>query len=137
MLGAGNFLGDELATFECVEAAQAFCLDAPDLRFITEHYKFANEKLKRTARYYSSNWRTWAAINIQPAWRRYRARTAEVAGAPPPPVGGPGDDGDRRLRHYAAMFMSLRHHDHLEWAGGEGSVLCWLYGCVVRYLLLK
>ncbi|CAD6206716.1 unnamed protein product [Miscanthus lutarioriparius] len=135
MLGAGNFLGDELlswclrrpfvvrlpassATFECVEAVQAFCLDALDLRFITEHfrYKFANEKLKRTARYYSSNWRTWAAVNIQLAWRRYRARksTTDLAAmAAPPLVGGP-DDGDRRLRHYAAMFMSLRPHDHLE-----------------------
>ncbi|NP_001344561.1 Cyclic nucleotide-gated ion channel 2 [Zea mays] len=131
MLGAGSFLGDELlswclrrpfvdrlpassATFECVEAAQAFCLGAPDLRFITEHfrYNFANEKLKRTARYYSSNWRTWAAVNIQLAWRRYRARTSADLAAPPL-VGGP-DDGDRRLRHYAAMFMSLRPHDHLE-----------------------
>uniref|UniRef100_A0A0D9VZ83 Cyclic nucleotide-binding domain-containing protein n=1 Tax=Leersia perrieri TaxID=77586 RepID=A0A0D9VZ83_9ORYZ len=133
MLGVGNFLGDELlswclrrpfvdrlpassATFECVETAQAFCLDAPDLRFITEQfrYKFANEKLKRTARYYSSNWRTWAAVNIQLAWRRHRARTAAaavvaVSGGVPGP-----DDGDRRLRHYAAMFMSLRPHDHLE-----------------------
>ncbi|RLN41398.1 cyclic nucleotide-gated ion channel 2 [Panicum miliaceum] len=133
MLGAGNFLGDELlswclrrpfvdrlpassATFECVEAAQAFCLDAPDLRFITEHfrYKFANEKLKHTARYYSSNWRTWAAVNIQLAWRRYRARKVDAtAVVAPPPSAGP-DDGDRRLRHYAAMFMSLRPHDHLE-----------------------
>jgi cyclic nucleotide gated channel, plant len=131
-LDPGNFLGDELlswclrrpfvdrlpassATFECVEAAQAFCLDAPDLRFITEHfrYKFANEKLKRTARYYSSNWRTWAAVNIQFAWRRYRARTAD--GTAILMVGGPGDDGDDQLlRHYAAMFMSLRPHDHLE-----------------------
>ncbi|XP_062212470.1 cyclic nucleotide-gated ion channel 2-like [Phragmites australis] len=134
MLGAGSFLGDELlswclrrpfvdrlpassATFECVEAAQAFCLDSPDLRFITEHfrYKFGNEKLKRTARYYSSNWRTWAAVNIQLAWRRYRARTTDVtATAAPLLAGGPGDDEDRRLRHYAAMFMSLRPHDHLE-----------------------
>nr|BAM44885.1 cyclic nucleotide gated channel 2 [Phragmites australis] len=133
MLGAGNFLGDELlswclrrpfvdrlpassATFECVESAQAFCLDAPDLRFITEHfrYNFANEKLKRTARYYSSNWRTWAAVNIQLAWRRYRARTADATTPAALLVGGPSDDGDRRLRHYAAMFMSLRPHDHLE-----------------------
>ncbi|PWZ24238.1 Cyclic nucleotide-gated ion channel 2 [Zea mays] len=134
MLGAGNFLGDELlswclrrpfvdrlpassATFECVEAAQAFCLDAPDLRFITEHfrYKFANEKLRRTARYYSSNWRTWAAVNIQLAWRRYRARAStDLAATAAPPLAGGPDDGDRRLRHYAAMFMSLRPHDHLE-----------------------
>ncbi|KAL5209437.1 hypothetical protein ABZP36_005060 [Zizania latifolia] len=133
MLGAGSFLGDELlswclrrpfvvdrlpassATFECVEPAQAFCLDAPDLRFVTEQfrYKFVNEKLKRTARYYSSNWRTWAAVNIQLAWRRYKARTTNLA-AVLPPAGGPDDDGDRRLRHYAAMFMSLRPHDHLE-----------------------
>ncbi|TVU44942.1 hypothetical protein EJB05_04405 [Eragrostis curvula] len=133
MLGAGNFLGDELlswclrrpfvdrlpassATFECVEAAQAFCLDAPDLRFITEHfrYKFANDKLKRTARYYSSNWRTWAAVNIQLAWRRCRVRRTAAAAAPPLVISGTDDDGDRRLRHYAAMFMSLRPHDHLE-----------------------
>ncbi|KAG2535102.1 cyclic nucleotide-gated ion channel 2-like [Panicum virgatum] len=133
MLGAGNFLGDELlswclrrpfvdrlpassATFECVEAAQAFCLDAPDLRFITEHfrYKFANEKLKHTARYYSSNWRTWAAVNIQLAWRRYRARKVDATAMAPPPLATGPDDGDRRLRHYAAMFMSLRPHDHLE-----------------------
>ena len=133
MLGPGNFSGDELlswclrrpfldrlpassATFECVEAAQAFCLDAPDLRYITEHfrYKFANDKLKRTARYYSSNWRTWAAVNVQLAWRRYRARTMATV-AVIPPAGAEGtEDGDRRLRHYAAMFMSLRPHDHLE-----------------------
>ncbi|CAN6322538.1 unnamed protein product [Urochloa humidicola] len=133
MLGAGNFLGDELlswclrrpfvdrlpassATFECVEPAQAFCLDAPDLRFITEHfrYKFANEKLKHTARYYSSNWRTWAAVNIQLAWRRYRARKMDATEMVAPPMAAGPDDGDRRLRHYAAMFMSLRPHDHLE-----------------------
>ncbi|CAN6286764.1 unnamed protein product [Urochloa humidicola] len=133
MLGAGNFLGDELlswclrrpfvdrlpassATFECVEPAQAFCLDAPDLRFITEHfrYKFANEKLKHTARYYSSHWRTWAAVNIQLAWRRYRARKMDATAMVAPPMAAGPDDGDRRLRHYAAMFMSLRPHDHLE-----------------------
>ncbi|EOY03580.1 Cyclic nucleotide-regulated ion channel family protein isoform 2, partial [Theobroma cacao] len=90
----GGFLGDELlswclrrpfidrlpassATFVCVESIEAFGLDANNLRYITDHfrYKFANERLKRTARYYSSNWRTWAAVNIQLAWRRYRTRT--------------------------------------------------------------
>jgi len=128
MVGPGNFLGDELlswclrrpfidrlpsssATFECIEPAEAFGLDAYHLRYITEHfrYKFANERLKRTARYYSSNWRTWAAVNIQLAWRRYKTRTS--GGATQPPEVG---DSERRLRLYAAMFMSIRPHDHLE-----------------------
>lgn len=129
LLEPGDFLGDELlswclrrpftdrlpassATFVCVESTEAFGLDANHLRFITEHfrYKFANERLKRTARYYSSNWRTWAAVNIQLAWRRYIIRTRR---APPVPVIENGGS-DRRLRQCAAMFMSLRPHDHLE-----------------------
>ncbi|KAF8775580.1 hypothetical protein HU200_004355 [Digitaria exilis] len=63
---------------------------------------FAGPALKHTARYYSSNWRTWAAVNIQLAWRRRWSWPRRGAAA------------GRRLRHYAAMFMSLRPHDHLE-----------------------
>ncbi|KAA8530410.1 hypothetical protein F0562_005119 [Nyssa sinensis] len=84
ILEPGGFLGDELlswclrrpfvdrlpassATFTCIESTEAFGLEANHLRYITDHfrYKFANERLKRTARYYSSTWRTWAAVNIQ------------------------------------------------------------------------
>ncbi|CAI0453902.1 unnamed protein product [Linum tenue] len=134
MLEAGGFLGDELlswclrrpfnerlpassATFVCVEAAEAFALDANHLKYITDHfrYKFANERLKRTARYYSSNWRTWAAVNIQFAWRRYRRRTRGGGGAGPMnPVVESGGDMENKLLRYAAMFMSIRPHDHLE-----------------------
>lgn len=130
VLEPGGFLGDELlswclrrpfidrlpassATFVCMESIEAFGLDAKNLRYITDHfrYKFANERLKRTARYYSSNWRTWAAVNIQFAWRRYRTRTRG-------PVisvteNGEGNESNRLMR-YAAMFMSIRPHDHLE-----------------------
>lgn len=127
-LEPGGFLGDELlswclrrpftdrlpassATFTCIEPTEAFGLDANNLRYISDHfrYKFANERLKRTARYYSSNWRTWGAVNIQLAWRRYQLRTR-----------APGDSmvengGSKwRLRHYAAIFMSIRPHDHFE-----------------------
>ncbi|XP_068654815.1 cyclic nucleotide-gated ion channel 2 [Aristolochia californica] len=127
-LGPGNFLGDELlswclrrpfidrlpassATFVSVEPTEAFGLEANHLRYITDHfrYKFANERLKQTARYYSSHWRTWAAVNIQLAWRRYKLRTR---GAVTQPL--ENGDSDRRLRHYAAVFMSIRPHDHLE-----------------------
>ncbi|XP_019157130.1 PREDICTED: cyclic nucleotide-gated ion channel 2 [Ipomoea nil] len=129
ILEPGGFLGDELlswclrrpfidrlpassATFTCIDSTEAFGLDANHLRFITDHfrYKFANERLKRTARYYSANWRTWAAVNVQLAWRRYRLRTR----GQPNTVPENADDGDRRLRQYAAMFLSIRPHDHLE-----------------------
>ncbi|MED6188027.1 Cyclic nucleotide-gated ion channel 2 [Stylosanthes scabra] len=131
ILEPGGFLGDELlswclrrpfidrlpassATFVCLEPTEAFGLDCKHLRYITDHfrYKFANERLKRTARYYSSNWRTWAAVNIQFAWRRYRQRTR----GPVTPVreNGGGGGTERRLLQYAAMFMSIRPHDHLE-----------------------
>ncbi|XP_027154092.1 cyclic nucleotide-gated ion channel 2-like [Coffea eugenioides] len=128
ILEPGGFLGDELlswclrrpfierlpassATFTCLESTEAFALYAHDLRYITDHfrYKFNNERLKRTARYYSSNWRTWAAVNIQLAWRRHRTRTR-------PPLNHVMENGDAdtRLRQYAAVFMSIRPHDHLE-----------------------
>ncbi|XP_020590038.1 LOW QUALITY PROTEIN: cyclic nucleotide-gated ion channel 2-like [Phalaenopsis equestris] len=129
-LGPGGLFGDELlswclrrpfierrpassATITCVEPTEAFSLNAPHLRYITEHfrYKFANEKLKRAARFYSANWRTWAAVNIQLAWRRHRARRGGISAAVQTSENG-GDE--RRLRRYAAMFMSLRPHDHLE-----------------------
>ncbi|GJQ99947.1 cyclic nucleotide-gated ion channel 2, partial [Tanacetum coccineum] len=125
-LEPGSFFGDELlswclripfidrypsatATFTCLKATEAFALDANHLRYITDHfrYTFINEKMKRRARYYSSNWRTWAAINIQLAWRRYISRTR----------GGSAiyrAENNDRLQHYAAMFMSFRPHDHLE-----------------------
>lgn len=130
ILEPGGFLGDELlsyclrrpfidrlpassATFICIESTEAFGLDAEHLRYITDHfrYKFANERLKRTARYYSSNWRTWAAVILQLAWRRYRKRTK----GPVIPANTTDDQGsERRLLQYAAMFMSIRPHDHLE-----------------------
>lgn len=135
VLESGSFLGDELlswsirrgsstdrlpassATFVCMQMTEAFGLEAGDLRYITEHfrYRFTHESLKRTARYYSSNWRTWAAVNIQFSWRRHKMRTrghgsttltnnqAEINGG-----------SERMLRRYAIMFMSLRPHDHLE-----------------------
>ncbi|GAA0147975.1 ligand-gated ion channel [Lithospermum erythrorhizon] len=128
ILEPGCFLGDELlswclrrpfidrlpasaATFTCIESTEAFGLDANGLKYITDHfrYKFANETLKRTARYYSSNWRTWAAVNIQLAWRRYMLRNRRSVNH-----ASENANSESRLRQYAAMFMSIRPHDHLE-----------------------
>ncbi|KAL8528405.1 hypothetical protein ACS0TY_006007 [Phlomoides rotata] len=128
LIEPGGFFGDELlswclrrpfvdrlpassATFTCIEPTEAFALYADHLRYITDHfrYKFANERLTRTTRYYSSNWRTWGAVNIQMAWRRYIGRTRRVLS-----YRSQNDDSDRRLRKYASFFLSIRPHDHLE-----------------------
>lgn len=129
ILQPGAFLGDELlswclrrpfkhrlpassATFVCLESTEAFGLDAYDLRYITEHfrYKFANDSLKRTLRYHSSTWRTWAAVNIQFSWRRYVKRTRGLVTE----VASQNGDSEKRLLQFAAMFMSIRPHDHLD-----------------------
>ncbi|PIA34377.1 hypothetical protein AQUCO_03800172v1 [Aquilegia coerulea] len=92
MLGPGNFSGDELLswclrrpfierlppsafTLVTLETTEAFGLEAEDVKYVTQHfrYTFVNEKVKRSARYYSPGWRTWAAVAIQLAWRRVRS----------------------------------------------------------------
>ncbi|KAL1824469.1 hypothetical protein ACET3Z_011247 [Daucus carota] len=137
LIEPGGFFGDELiswclrrpfierfpvssATFTCVEAVEAYGLNADHLKYITKHfrYTFLRDELKYKTRYYSSNWRSWAAVNIQFAWRRHLRRVRDdhdIRGT----GSGSGSDGatsssDQRLRHYAAMFMSLRPHDYLE-----------------------
>ncbi|KAJ0100847.1 hypothetical protein Patl1_04536 [Pistacia atlantica] len=93
MLGPGNFSGDELlswclrrpfierlppssSTLVTLETTEAFGLEAEDVKYVTQHfrYTFVNERVKRSARYYSPGWRTWAAVAIQLAWRRYKHR---------------------------------------------------------------
>ncbi|KAI9185457.1 hypothetical protein LWI28_007451 [Acer negundo] len=125
----GGFLGDELlswclrrpfidrlpassATFTCNESVEAFGLNANHIRYITDHfrYKFADERLKWTARYYSSNWRTWAAMNIQFAWQKYKMRER----GPEINLEMSNRGFEDRLLRYAAVFMSVRPHDHLE-----------------------
>lgn len=109
LLGPGHFCGEELiswcfskplrdnlplstATLTTRKVTEAFALDAQDLQYITQHFrhKFANEKLKRAVRFYSSSWQTWAAVTIQLAWQRHRARhglvTSSHSGATAPAI---------------------------------------------------
>ncbi|XP_017222417.1 cyclic nucleotide-gated ion channel 2 [Daucus carota subsp. sativus] len=133
----GGFIGDELiawclripfvdrfppssATFTCVEPVEAYGLNSDQLKHITNHfrYTFSRGELKYKTRYYSSNWRSWAAVNIQFAWRRYWQRTRGDFINRGTGNAGSSDDAstssDQKLRHFAAMFMSLRPKDHLD-----------------------
>lgn len=134
MLEPGSFLGDELlswclhrpfldrlpsssATFTSIEPVEAYALYAGDFRYITDHFRshFANKRVKQIARYYSSNWRTWAAVNIQFAWRRHIGKSRCSFGSGLSSSDGNGSCGsDRWLRHCAAVFMSIKPHDHLQ-----------------------
>ncbi|PIN19628.1 K+-channel ERG [Handroanthus impetiginosus] len=128
MLGPGNFSGDELlswclrrpfverlppssCTLVTLETTEAFGLEAEDVKYVTQHfrYTFLNEKVKRSARYYSPGWRTWAAVAIQLAWRRYKHRLTLTSLSfirPRRPLSRCSSLGEDRLRLYTALLTS-------------------------------
>ncbi|XP_043691999.1 cyclic nucleotide-gated ion channel 4 [Telopea speciosissima] len=128
MLGPGNFSGDELlswclrrpfverlppssSTLVTLETTEAFGLEAEDVKYVTQHfrYTFVNEKVRRSARYYSPGWRTWAAVAIQLAWRRYRHRLTLTSLSfirPRRPLSRCSSLGEDRLRLYTALLTS-------------------------------
>ncbi|WZZ31953.1 hypothetical protein YC2023_015354 [Brassica napus] len=128
MLGPGNFSGDELlswclrrpfverlppssSTLVTLETTEAFGLDAQDVKYVTQHfrYTFVNEKVKRSARYYSPGWRTWAAVAVQLAWRRYKHRftlTSLSFIRPRRPLSRCASLGEDKLRLYTAILTS-------------------------------
>ncbi|GMJ05197.1 cyclic nucleotide-gated cation channel 4, DEFENSE, NO DEATH 2 [Hibiscus trionum] len=128
MLGPGNFSGDELlswclrrpfierlppssSTLVTLETTEAFGLEAEDVKYVTQHfrYTFVNEKVKRSARYYSPGWRTWGAVAIQLAWRRYKHRLTLTSLSfirPRRPLSRSNSLGEDRIRLYTAMLTS-------------------------------
>ncbi|CAN6850434.1 unnamed protein product [Brassica oleracea] len=128
MLGPGNFSGDELlswclrrpfverlppssSTLVTLETTEAFGLDAQDVKYVTQHfrYTFVNEKVKRSARYYSPGWRTWAAVAVQLAWRRYKHRftlTSLSFIRSRRPLSRCASLGEDKLRLYTAILTS-------------------------------
>ncbi|CAL0326591.1 unnamed protein product [Lupinus luteus] len=133
MLGPGNFSGDELltwclrrpfierlppssSTLITLETTEAFVLEAWDVKYVTQHfsYTFVKEKVMRSARYYSPGWRTWAAVAIQLAWRRYKGRnhstilTTSLSIKKPDKRMPAPSMGEDKLRFYAAMLNSQK-----------------------------
>ncbi|KAJ3704680.1 hypothetical protein LUZ61_008385 [Rhynchospora tenuis] len=136
MLGPGNFTGDELlswclrrpfierlppssCTLTALESTEAFGLEAGDVKYVTQHfrYTFLNEKVKRSARYYSPGWRTWAAVAIQLAWRRYKHRKTLTSLSfirPRRPLSRCSSMEEEQLRLYTALLTSPKpNHDDL------------------------
>ncbi|KAK1360732.1 Cyclic nucleotide-binding domain-containing protein [Heracleum sosnowskyi] len=108
------------SSLETLETTEAFGLDAEDVKYVTQHfrYTFVNEKVKRSGRYYSPGWRTWAAVAIQLAWRRYRHRLTLSSLSfirPRRPLSRCCSLGEDRLRLYAALLTSPNpNHDDFD-----------------------
>ncbi|KAK7282602.1 hypothetical protein RIF29_11514 [Crotalaria pallida] len=96
-LKAGDFCGEELLTWaldphsssnlpistrtvQTLLEVEAFALKADDLKFVASQFRRLHSKqLRHTFRFYSQQWRTWAACFIQAAWRRYTKKKLEEA----------------------------------------------------------
>ncbi|CAI0449898.1 unnamed protein product [Linum tenue] len=94
-LKAGDFCGEELLTWaldphtssnlpistrtvRTITEVEAFALTAEDLKFVASQFRRLHSKqLRHTFRFYSQQWRTWAACFIQAAWRRYSKKKLE------------------------------------------------------------
>lgn len=91
-IGPGDFCGEELLTWaleprpsiilpsstrtvKAISEAEAFALRADDLKFVASQFrKLHSKEIRHKIRFYSHQWRTWAACFIQTAWRQYRRR---------------------------------------------------------------
>ena len=94
-LKAGDFCGEELLTWaldphsssnlpistrtvRVLSEVEAFALLADDLKFVASQYRRLHSKqLRHTFRFYSQQWKTWAACFIQAAWRRHCRKKME------------------------------------------------------------
>ncbi|KAK4838910.1 hypothetical protein QYF36_017491 [Acer negundo] len=94
-LSADDFCGEELLTWaldsrtssnlpistrtvRALSEVEAFVLMADDLKFVASQFRLLHtRKIRHTFRFYSQQWRTWAACFIQAAWRRYSKKKIE------------------------------------------------------------
>ncbi|XP_028555359.1 cyclic nucleotide-gated ion channel 1 isoform X4 [Dendrobium catenatum] len=94
-LKGGDFCGDELLTWaldplsssslpistrtvKALSEVEAFVLASDDLKFVaTQFRRLHSKQLRHTFRFYSQQWRTWAACFIQAAWRHYSRKKME------------------------------------------------------------
>ncbi|CAN4085762.1 unnamed protein product [Withania somnifera] len=73
-----NNLPISTRTVQALSEVEAFALVADDLKFVASQFRRLHSKqLRHTFRFYSQQWRTWAACFIQAAWRRHCRKKLE------------------------------------------------------------
>lgn len=74
---AGSNLPSSTRTVKALTEVEAFVLEAEELKFVASQFRrLHSRQVQHTFRFYSQQWRTWAACLIQAAWRRYLKRRA-------------------------------------------------------------
>ncbi|XP_059453238.1 probable cyclic nucleotide-gated ion channel 5 [Corylus avellana] len=72
---SGSNLPSSTRTVEAITEVEAFALTAEELKFVASQFRrLHSRQVQHTFRFYSQQWRTWAACFIQAAWRRYSKR---------------------------------------------------------------
>ncbi|KAF3647596.1 putative cyclic nucleotide-gated ion channel 10 [Capsicum annuum] len=65
-------------TAQALSEVEAFALVADDLKFVASQFRrLHNKQLRHTFRFYSGQWRTWAACFLQAAWRNHCSKKVE------------------------------------------------------------
>ncbi|RZC68570.1 hypothetical protein C5167_031776 [Papaver somniferum] len=95
IIKAGDFCGEELFTWaldphsttnlpistrtvRALSEVEGFTLVSDNLKYVASKFRRIHSKqLQHTFRFYSQQWRTWAACFIQAAWRRYHKKKLE------------------------------------------------------------
>ncbi|TMW83933.1 hypothetical protein EJD97_000430, partial [Solanum chilense] len=71
----GFFNSCRIGPVKAVSEVESFALVAEDLKFVAAQFRRLHSKqLRHKFRFYSHQWRTWAACFIQAAWRRHKKR---------------------------------------------------------------
>ncbi|KAL8223465.1 hypothetical protein R6Q57_018940 [Mikania cordata] len=69
---SGSNLPSSTRTVKALRDVEAFALAAHDLKFVAGQFRrLHSRQVQHTFRFYSQQWRTWAACFIQAAWRRH------------------------------------------------------------------
>ncbi|RDX71095.1 putative cyclic nucleotide-gated ion channel 5, partial [Mucuna pruriens] len=69
---SGSNLPSSTRTVKALMEVEAFALTADELKFVASQFRrLHSRQVQHTFRFYSQQWRTWAACFIQAAWRRY------------------------------------------------------------------
>ncbi|KAI9125963.1 hypothetical protein K1719_003381 [Acacia pycnantha] len=72
---SGSNLPTSTRTVKALTEVECFALIADELKFVASQFRrLHSRQVQHTFRFYSQQWRTWAACFIQAAWRRYSKR---------------------------------------------------------------